>query len=592
MGSDDADKFIAKKCTEDDQRRYSCQICGVVRSKRRSLKVHVSLSHGPDATKEKSFASEGVGERSQSVCDLCGMSFRKPAHLQQHKLSHSALRTFVCPIDGCLCSYKRQDHLNRHLLKHEGEFFLCPKEDCKLQLSTLSNLKRHLKQHRERGESWKRQNVKSKETKKHCCPEPNCKKAFKYPSNLAKHLDDVHSTTYTEVICCEPGCLKYFTNAEALKEHLRQNHNRVCCEICGSQQLKKQIKRHMRIHENKTCVKSISCPYERCLHSYTRKSNLNQHIQSVHLGLKPFKCRFGACGMMYAHKSARDRHETSGAHCYVQGNFIEEDAAFQSRPRGGRKRKAFTVDSIFRKRVAAEIHDEFAFRVQLEEVLRLCDFTLAYQLQLIEITAQGISIPFDSSPSSSSSKDEDDYFQVDYQFPSEDNNPQQRVNSNEGSSRGKEVGSGLESRECRYKISRPVLVQPCGICFNDSLEEMFEGLNCLHHYCRTCMTRFINSMVEQKRHQIYCPHDSGGEPLTPQECVYFLLAEIFDAWFSLNLEAQIADCDKVYCPFPDCSALPVKEEAKREMVNTECLFCHRIFCVKCKVPWHGDLDCS
>ncbi|KAH9326240.1 hypothetical protein KI387_006418, partial [Taxus chinensis] len=232
------------------------------------------------------------------------------------RISIQYQRSFVCPVDGCVCSYKRQDHLNRHLLKHEGVLLLCPKEDCKLQLSTLSNLKRHLKRHRERGESWQSQDVKSKETMKHSCPEPYCKKAFKYPSKLAKHLDDVHSTTYTEVICCEPGCLKYFTNAEALKEHLRHNHNRVCCEICGSQQFKNQIKRHMRIHENQTCVKSIACPYERCLHSYTRKSNLNQHTQSAHLGLKPFKC--GECGKAYAHKSSRDRHEMSGAHCYVQ----------------------------------------------------------------------------------------------------------------------------------------------------------------------------------------------------------------------------------------------------------------------------------
>ncbi|KAH9312646.1 hypothetical protein KI387_027681, partial [Taxus chinensis] len=112
------------------------------------------------------------------------------------------------------------------------------------------------------------------------------------------------------------------------------------------------------------------------------------------------------------------------------------------------------------------------------------------------------------------------------------------VNSNEGSSKGKEVDSGLESRECRYEISRPVLVQPCGICFDDSLEEMFKGLNRLHCYFHTCMTRFIHSRVEQKSHQICCPHDSCGEPLTPQECAYFLLAKIFDAWSALNLEAD------------------------------------------------------
>ncbi|XP_059073296.1 transcription factor IIIA [Cryptomeria japonica] len=348
------DKFIEKRRSEDDQRGYSCQICGVLRSKRVLLELHMLSSHGPEALKsDKRFASKGPGIHSLCVCNICRMSFAKPSHLQQHKLSHSALRSFACPIVGCLRSYKRQDHLNRHLLKHEGELVVCPKEDCKLQLSTVSNLKRHLNRHRERGDSWQSQSVKPKETtKKHICPDRYCDKAFKYPSKLAKHLDDVHSTKYTEIICCEPGCLKYFTNAEALKEHLRRAHNHICCEVCGSRQLKKQIKRHMRIHENQTCVKSIACPHERCLHNYTTKSNLRQHIKSVHLELKPFKCQFGGCGMTFAHKSARDKHELSGTHCYVQGDFIEEDAAFQSRPRGGRKRKAFTIDSIFRKRVA------------------------------------------------------------------------------------------------------------------------------------------------------------------------------------------------------------------------------------------------
>ncbi|GLJ19076.1 hypothetical protein SUGI_0342660 [Cryptomeria japonica] len=340
------DKFIEKRRSEDDQRGYSCQICGVLRSKRKLLKLHMFSSHGPEALKsDNRFASKGPGKHSLCICNICGMSFAKLSHLQQHKISHSALEGLrhLALLSTSLClnlSHALPFNFRDHLL-------------ARLMLSTLSNLKRHLNRHRERGNSWHSQSVKSKETtKKHICPDRFCDKAFKYPSKLAKHLEDVHSTKYTEIICCEPGCLKYFTNAEALKEHLRQAHNRICCEVCGSQQLKKQIKRHMRIHENKTCVKSIACPYERCLHSYTTKSNLRQHIKSVHLELKPFKCQFGGCGMTFAHKSARDRHEMSGTHCYVQGDFIEEDAAFQSRPRGGRKRKAFTTDSIFRKRVA------------------------------------------------------------------------------------------------------------------------------------------------------------------------------------------------------------------------------------------------
>lgn len=167
-----------------------------------------------------------------------------------------------------------------------------------------------------------------------------------------KHLDDVHSTTYVQGICYESGCLKYFTNAEALREHVQQNHSRICCEVCGSQQLKKQIKRHMRIHESQTCVERIKCHFDNCLHSFTRKSNLNQHIRAVHLGLRPFKCRFHECEMSFSHKAVRDNHEKTGRHYYVQGDFLEEDVAFQSRPRGGRKRKMFTINTLLKKRVA------------------------------------------------------------------------------------------------------------------------------------------------------------------------------------------------------------------------------------------------
>lgn len=238
------------------------------------------------------------------------------------------------------------------MIKHEGKLFMCPKEDCKLQLSTMSNLKRHMMRHRERGESWQSLNLQSRDMKKYTCPKPCCGKAFKNPSRLVKHLDDVHSTTYVQVVCCEPGCLKYFTNVKALREHVEQNHNRVCCEVCGSQQLKKQIKRHMRIHESQTCGERIKCHFDNCLHSFTKKSNLDQHVRAVHLGLRPFKCRFHECEMSFAHKAVRDNHEKTGRHCYVQGDFLEEDAAFQSRPRGGRKRKAFTINTLLKKRVA------------------------------------------------------------------------------------------------------------------------------------------------------------------------------------------------------------------------------------------------
>ncbi|KAH9326152.1 hypothetical protein KI387_006330 [Taxus chinensis] len=220
-------------------------------------------------------------------------------------------------------------------------------------------------------------------------------------------------------------------------------------------------------------------------------------------------------------------------------------------------------------------NDDFALHIQLQQVLPLSEYTFAYELQLAEI------ISF-----SSASNQRDEHFQT-------DNDPPKQVEYRGGGERrkGKEVDSGLEWLEYCYKTSESVHEELCGICFEDSLPEMFEGLNCLHRYCHSCMTRFIHSRIADRKPQIYCPHDSCGEALTPQECAYFIPAEIFDARSALNLEAQIADCDKVHCPFPDCSALLVKEETEMSMLSVECCFCNRMFCLRCKVPWHADLDC-
>ncbi|XP_057839774.2 E3 ubiquitin-protein ligase RSL1 [Cryptomeria japonica] len=246
--------------------------------------------------------------------------------------------------------------------------------------------------------------------------------------------------------------------------------------------------------------------------------------------------------------------------------------------------------------------DDFAFRIQLEEVLHLSHYTFAYDLQLADITFQGessssASFPLSSpvqeasSSSSDSSSFEEDGFFVPFKRLSLNHNPEEQVYSSRRISKGKQVDSELQSRERSYQITKSLQVELCGICFDDAEQEMHEGLHCLHRYCHSCITRYVNSRVAQKRHQIYCPHDSCGEALTQQECAYFLPAEIYDAWSALELEAQISESEKVYCPFSDCSALLLKEE-NEDLLNAECPFCNRMFCLKCMVPWHAELECS
>uniref|UniRef100_A0A1D1Z0F9 Transcription factor IIIA n=2 Tax=Anthurium amnicola TaxID=1678845 RepID=A0A1D1Z0F9_9ARAE len=189
--------------------------------------------------------------------------------------------------------------------------------------------------------------------KKYICPETGCGKAFKYPSKLRKHEDSHVKLDYVEVICGEHGCMKHFTNEECLKAHIQSCHQHIQCPTCGTKQLKKNLKRHLCIHEKEGCTEKIKCSFRDCLHTFSNKSNLNKHVKAVHLELRPFTCRVSGCGQKFPYKHVRDNHEKCGAHTFTQGDFLEADAQFRSRPRGGRKRKCVMVESLLRKRIAA-----------------------------------------------------------------------------------------------------------------------------------------------------------------------------------------------------------------------------------------------
>ncbi|KAK1266018.1 hypothetical protein QJS04_geneDACA009060 [Acorus gramineus] len=283
-----------------DIRRYYCEYCGVCRSKKALIASHVLSVHKIEMKVEEK-------EKPLNTCEECGASFKKPAYLKQHMLSHSLTRSFTCPVDDCHSNYIRQDHLNRHLLQHQGKLFTCPIENCNRRFAYQGNMTRHIKEmHDEEDPVYD-----DKDQKKHVCPEVGCGKAFMYASKLRKHEDSHANLDCTEVICGEPDCLKIFSNEECLKAHIQSCHRHVICE----------------------------------------KSNLNTHVKAVHLEKRPFMCRFAGCGQEFPYKHVRNNHEKSGVHSYVQGDFLESDEQFRCRPRGGRKRKQVTVDALFRKRV-------------------------------------------------------------------------------------------------------------------------------------------------------------------------------------------------------------------------------------------------
>lgn len=143
--------------------------------------------------------------------------------------------------------------------------------------------------------------------------------------------------------------------------------------------------------------------------------------------------------------------------------------------------------------------------------------------------------------------------------------------------------------------------ETCVICLEDTdVSQFFSVDGCQHRYCFSCMkqhveVKLLHGMVPK------CPHEKCNNELLVDSCRKFLTSKLVETMQQRKLEASIPLTEKVYCPYPRCSALMSKSEvldysksviASVESQPMKCIKCHGLFCFSCKVPWHSDMTCS
>ncbi|KAM7271840.1 hypothetical protein ACFE04_031054 [Oxalis oulophora] len=145
-------------------------------------------------------------------------------------------------------------------------------------------------------------------------------------------------------------------------------------------------------------------------------------------------------------------------------------------------------------------------------------------------------------------------------------------------------------------------VENCSICCEDKPFPVMITINCSHKFCSHCMKTYVDGKVQSSQVPIRCPQLQCKYYITATECKSFLPHSSYESLDRALAEANIHHSDRMYCPFPNCSALLNPRECLSARASSssqsdnnnciECPVCQRFICVECEVPWHSSLSCE
>ncbi|KAF2486572.1 hypothetical protein BDY17DRAFT_239292, partial [Neohortaea acidophila] len=346
------------------------------------------------------------------ICDYenCDKAFDRPVRLEAHKRTHTNDRPFVCQEPGCTKSFFKSEHLKAHLQNNhsseasyictyvistndEGEDF-----ECGRAFTTSTRLKRHAATH-EKAEELK-------------CQAIGCGQVFRKMETLQRHIKKDHlgekayrceKLVYDEASGLEEECGETFISVGQLNSHENREHNRmkhfcsicsppddlslspvafatyheyqahlktvhpptctVCQQACPSN---RALAAHMEIEHSSLASRKekFKCTWPGCDRGFTRKGNLNVHIQSTHVKQRKFVCgqfdlsssdkcpgweNEAGCGMACTSKATLESH--------VRTQHLGLESTNTSRKKSRQMKKELKSSSLMDVDEPAELDD-------------------------------------------------------------------------------------------------------------------------------------------------------------------------------------------------------------------------------------------
>lgn len=208
--------------------------------------------------------------------DNCKKSFDFQSNLKQHISRVHESVPIKCPRENC-GKYVKSFYMNVHIRKqHESQKhqkYHCPVEGCEKFFFTKTGLIKHQK--------FTHENFKS-----------TCKNCGKEVLHLKYHLWRCLNNIEKKIFCSVQNCKSFFLSRAHLKRREKIVHEKFkyTCSNCGKKVgwLSKHLNRCLSDGDRK-----FHCVVENCSSSFTTKSNLNDHVNSVHTN--PVKCSHKGC---------------------------------------------------------------------------------------------------------------------------------------------------------------------------------------------------------------------------------------------------------------------------------------------------------